>query len=560
MAVKTYTFTLDLAHSIPVPSIVVRVGDYDTNAFNVTITNEGEPFDLTGWTPQFEVRLSNGAYIKDDGKQFKNMVVVDSKKGMISYTLISAASSVVGTVDTAYFSFTKPDASLENPIDMVSTRNFKYKVIADAATGASGVAEHYISQIEILEWQVKQSVSSMQAKIDKTVTDANNKVNSSLTVLDKKINDFITKSDGQMSNFQKKLNDLDTQLKNMDVVKKSGDTMTGALTFTSDMQCIFKKVGKKSWATHRPSNDGFILVPSKTVDGTDWDWDNGICFSPTGTINIKNNEVATQKYINDSWKQKHPLTTADGVSIDLADGTDLNTVIKNGFYRGTKLVNTPTSDAFWYIQVYSHSNPDYACMQTAYSLNNSNNKSLYVRKKAGGVWTNWERHLTSSDLGKWLMRGQDLLVYDKRALVGTPDGDKLVINFGNDFKNGVDVIGILKNNGKEVLTKSSNDTDWMNLTLINGTTVDVERTPKYKCHNNVVYIVGAVANIKDGMTIANIPSGLKPPKDCTFVVTYLGTDNKKYFGELNVRVDGRVSVDWMWNNPKSAAFCISYPL
>ncbi|PEA53440.1 hypothetical protein CON64_18535 [Bacillus pseudomycoides] len=559
MAVKTYTFTLDLAHSIPTPAIVVRIGDYDTNTFNVTITNEGEPFDLTGWTPQFEARLSNGSYIKDDGKQFKNMVVVDPKKGMISYTLVSAAASVVGTVDTAYFSFTKPDASLANPIDIVSTRNFKYKIIADAATGASGVAEHYISQIEILEWQVKQSVSSMQSKIDKTLTDATNKVNSSLTSLDKKINDFITKSDGQMSDFQKKLNDLDAQLKNMNVVKKSGDTVLGALTFTTDMPNIFKKANRKSWAIHHPDTDELIFAPSKNINNVDWDWNNGIKFEPDGNIHLHGSRVVTEAFLA-SWKQKHQVTADSGVNINVSK-TDLNNLKNNGFYMGESLQNVPitTSNNWWFIEVQKHA--DTWVLQRA-TIFNVAFPETYERTCYDGTWKPWKKTVTGQGWGNWEARASDLLVNNKRAFVGYDigDGDKLVINHANDFKNGVDVIGILKNNGNEVLTKSSKDTGWLDLTLLNGANDNGGKPHKYKVHNDVVYISASVGGLKDGMVFANIPAGIRPPFNVSFTEAFISDDLNLYDGKISVMTNGDVRIDWTRKPIKSVDFYLTYHL
>ncbi|MFY0164084.1 hypothetical protein P3K79_11295, partial [Bacillus anthracis] len=108
--------------------------------------------------------------------------------------------------------------------------------------------------------------------------------------------------------------------------------------------------------------------------------------------------------------------------------------------------------------------------------------------------------------------------------------------------------------------KQSNDVAWTNLTLINGATTDAGNTPRYMRQGDVIYIVGAVTNVTDSMTIANLPTGLRPTSNCAFAVAYLSTDSKKYAGEINVRPDGRITLDWMWNNVKSVSFCISYHL
>lgn len=108
--------------------------------------------------------------------------------------------------------------------------------------------------------------------------------------------------------------------------------------------------------------------------------------------------------------------------------------------------------------------------------------------------------------------------------------------------------------------KLPGDVPWTNLTLVNGATTDAGNTPRYMRQGDVIYIVGAVTNVTDSMTIANLPVGIRPTSNCSFANSYLSTDLKKYAGEINVRTDGRITVDWMWNNVKSVSFCISYHL
>lgn len=108
--------------------------------------------------------------------------------------------------------------------------------------------------------------------------------------------------------------------------------------------------------------------------------------------------------------------------------------------------------------------------------------------------------------------------------------------------------------------KLPGDVPWTNLTLVNGATTDAGNTPRYTRQGDVVYIVGSVTNITDSMTIANLPTGLRPTSNCAFAVAYLSSDSKKYTGEINVRPDGRITLDWMWNNVKSVSFCLSYRL
>ncbi|WP_020059096.1 pyocin knob domain-containing protein [Bacillus sp. 123MFChir2] len=109
------------------------------------------------------------------------------------------------------------------------------------------------------------------------------------------------------------------------------------------------------------------------------------------TLYDLNQKIKTKLDNTDSF-QRIKLTDDNGDTIALKEETDLNQVIKTGFYRGRNLENSPKKLGFyWYIQVYSHNESNYACMQVAYSLNSTAENSLYVRKKANNTWTDWKQ-------------------------------------------------------------------------------------------------------------------------------------------------------------------------
>ncbi|MFI8707619.1 BppU family phage baseplate upper protein [Bacillus sp. NPDC077411] len=461
-----------------------RAGDVASNIVDVYIVDGGNPYPLTNLGVFYECTKPDNTVIRDS----TGVNIIDATAGHFEYTFPKETFNIPGRSKRAFFAIEK------DKVIRATTQDFIIVSLPNALDGNIQSAQ-YISDLE------------------KLIADGNK---------------MLSGLNSQAAAMQTKINDLNKQISTMDVVKKTGDTMTGALISTSDLPVISKKAAKKSWTLHHPNTDEFILAPSLSADGIDWDWNHGFKFSPDGKMFLSGLEVATQKFITDSWKQKYQVTTDDGYSINLASGTDLNDIIKNGFYRGTGLINTPTNDAYWYIQVFAHADNNYACMQVAYSLNNSNNKSLYVRKKAGGVWTSWERHLTSSDFG----------------------GNGSATTASRSDHNHDDIY----------IKKPNNDTDWVNLTLINSVTVDGGKTPRYKLHNNVVYIDGGVAGIKDNTSITTLPANIRPSRDLTFPLTYLSGDGKKYIGELTARTDGRLTTDWLWNTPQSAAFCISYHL
>jgi hypothetical protein len=73
----------------------------------------------------------------------------------------------------------------------------------------------------------------------------------------------------------------------------TGGTLSGSVTSTNAMTFISKLSGYKSFVLHHPSGDNFIIAPSATVNGTDWDWTKQIVFSSTGGMTLKDTLTGT---------------------------------------------------------------------------------------------------------------------------------------------------------------------------------------------------------------------------------------------------------------------------
>ncbi|ENQ3080991.1 hypothetical protein ACEOWG_004324 [Bacillus cereus] len=101
-----------------------------------------------------------------------------------------------------------------------------------------------------------------------------------------------------------------------------------------------------------------------------------------------NQKIKTKLDNTDSF-QRIKLTDDNGHVINLEDASDINAIVKTGFYKGN--VKNAPKQGYWWIQVYSQPNSDFGCMQVAYSLNNTVENSLYVRKKTNKIWTDWEQ-------------------------------------------------------------------------------------------------------------------------------------------------------------------------
>lgn len=63
---------------------------------------------------------------------------------------------------------------------------------------------------------------------------------------------------------------------------ESGATFTGSIKSTSFLPFMVKAAGRKSWVIHKTENSNdFVIAPSGTVDGEDWDWTKSFTFTET---------------------------------------------------------------------------------------------------------------------------------------------------------------------------------------------------------------------------------------------------------------------------------------
>ncbi|MBG9500961.1 phage protein [Bacillus thuringiensis] len=280
-------------------------------------------------------------------------------------------------------------------------------------------------------------------------------------------------------------------------------------------------------------------------------------------INELTAAVTGQKY--QLWK----VTGDDGHTIPLDAKTDLNSVIKTGVYRGNSLVNAPAGANWWYIQVYSHSDGAYSCMQVAYSLDSSNLKSLYIRKKASNVWTNWERQAIFSEVisnnGDNSMMGSlyiDRNSNDAPLVIANKLGKMRFLPHNNDFNyiqsgtlddkaknlfltgyNGstMDKVQVKTNEFiVEGILKQATDTGWINLA-----TTGVENVPdrilKYKRSGDQITVIGSVRNPANTTIFTVLPVGFRPVQNIAFPALAYG--NGPTVCEVTVKSDGGIFVN-----------------
>lgn len=77
----------------------------------------------------------------------------------------------------------------------------------------------------------------------------------------------------------------------------------------------------------------------------------------------------------------------------LPTGTNLNTVVSSGWYRGIGITNAPDTTQWWYVEVIGSSSVN--VFQTAYRMSGD---ETYRRRLINGTWSAWTRVLSRTDV------------------------------------------------------------------------------------------------------------------------------------------------------------------
>ncbi|ONG91817.1 DUF2479 domain-containing protein [Bacillus cereus] len=164
-----------------------RQGDKGTVTVNVFVVDSGVPYNLTGQDIYYEGLKPNNAYVRDK----TGVKMINAIQGNFEYTFRPETFGVAGVGRRSYFSIEQGGTV------RASTQDFGLVTLADAMTGNT-MSGPYISELEQLIQEAQWLVND--------------------------INSRWTSINTQLTQLQNKLN-------TMDVVKRSGDTMTGNLNF-----------------------------------------------------------------------------------------------------------------------------------------------------------------------------------------------------------------------------------------------------------------------------------------------------------------------------------------
>ena len=146
------------------PLIKVRQGDGGFETLHTTVTSNGEPLDLQGWTITFMGTTAGNHKIVDG-----NVTIVEAPNGIFDYTPSKAWGMDIGEFKMAYFKFVKGDGS-------ASSANFRVNVI-EAVDLTQEEAQNYISVVDTTIAEINQHLTDSLANITQSIADANNNAN-----------------------------------------------------------------------------------------------------------------------------------------------------------------------------------------------------------------------------------------------------------------------------------------------------------------------------------------------------------------------------------------------
>lgn len=256
--------TFDLSYPSDHPKFLQRLGESTPTDIVVQVKNKGVNYSLAGVTLGFEMRNDNDKIMID--KDQSRFTIVSAAQGIFSYRPPEQMQSFFGNSYLAYFTF-------ESGGTRITTERFRFYNDEDVQLAiAPELQEHYVSVID----------------------------------------DLITSNEGAMAE-AKRIEDL---IKNNQVVKKVGDTMSGNLLMTNPGAAISQRyqsgTGGHSVGWEALMNGQFRM----------YDWTNG--------RNVLSYDPVTD-YITLNRKHPYLVKSGDTMTGDLTiEGANKGLTVKNG--------------------------------------------------------------------------------------------------------------------------------------------------------------------------------------------------------------------------------------
>lgn len=257
----------------------------------------------------------------------------------------------------------------------------------------------------------------------------------------------------------------------------------------------------------------------------------------TNLINAKN--VQVPKITTDVGGALLSVSDATKNILDeiVSRGLGINTIYCHGSVQG----NTPNAKSWRGISFIN--SPTFG-----FVIAKDYQNKFFTNYIDNGTWLGWEEHVTLNDLLKTLNGWK----FTTTALQLNGSNVLSKIATGFHFDSNLEVNGIVK---------QSIDTDWVNVTPINGVANQSGKTSKIKRTGNTVCLNMNVIGVKNNQIIATLPTNFRPTSDIVFSETYVLNNLDTETGFVTIRTDGSVHCEWIaeGTNPlKYWSFTLTY--
>lgn len=287
------------------PLIKVRQGDGGFETLHTTVTSNGEPMDLQGWTITFMGTTAGNHKIVD-----ANVTVVEAPNGIFDYTPSKAWGMDIGEFKIAYFKFVKGDGS-------ASSANFRVNVI-EAVDLTQEEAQNYISVVDTTIAEIRDhltnsladvtasvaatssAASSMAVYVSNTASSAVNTINTTASSAVSQVSSAASSVSSVASSAADKVSGVAAQVNSLSV---------GGRNLLLDTARSFTGIGvNQENATFNAQNGMYYLAGGKKVS------DLYNQYGPSGYLTLSFDWVASGSTISGQFKPQWSDTPWGGIA------------------------------------------------------------------------------------------------------------------------------------------------------------------------------------------------------------------------------------------------------
>ncbi|ENZ5395010.1 BppU family phage baseplate upper protein [Listeria monocytogenes] len=229
MNIKKYNLALDFMKNKSQNKIVGRVGEIQSMLWHINLSTDETTQPLGDLIPVFYAEIKEGIFVRDDGSENNSINILDNSNGIIEYKPNKRLFAKPGRLKNCYFALEKTAPSNEvtlGPLDQLvertSTQSFEIIVEKDAMQDNIEL-ESFDPTINELKRYLEDHLGDSVAIANQALEDAQE----AQVYMDKLQIQFDTINMNQF-------------------VKKTGDTLTGALQFDG-VPTIFQAKQNNAW-------------------------------------------------------------------------------------------------------------------------------------------------------------------------------------------------------------------------------------------------------------------------------------------------------------------------